>query len=115
MGTRLIEFLDWFSVGFHRAFLEGDRWKLYLKGMGVTLQLTIIALVIGVVLGVVVAVVRTAHDQQRPGRKNPVLGVFNVVCKVYTTVIRGTPMMVQLLIWGWSSLPAAGTTPWWAP
>lgn len=44
MGTRLIEFLDWFSVGFHRAFLEGERWKLYLKGMGVTLQLTIAAL-----------------------------------------------------------------------
>ena len=51
MGTRLIEFLDWFSVGFHRAFLEGERWKLYLKGMGVTLQLTIAALVIGIVLG----------------------------------------------------------------
>ena len=100
MGTRLIEFLDWFSVGFHRAFLEGERWKLYLKGMGVTLQLTIAALVIGIVLGVVVAVVRTAHDQQRLGHRNVVLGILNGVCKVYTTIIRGTPMMVQLLIWG---------------
>ena len=97
MGTRLIEFLDWFSVGFHRAFLEGERWKLYLKGMGVTLQLTIAALVIGIVLGVVVAVVRTAHDQQRLGHRNVVLGILNGVCKVYTTIIRGTPMMVQLL------------------
>ena len=50
------------------------------------------------VLGSVVALVRVAHDQQRPGRRNPVLGVFNAVCQVYTTVIRGTPMMVQLLI-----------------
>ena len=100
MGTRLIEFLDWFSVGFHRAFLEGERWKLYLKGMGVTLQLTIAALVIGIVLGVVVAVVRTAHDQQRLGHRNVVLGILNGVCKVYTTIIRGTPMMVQLLIMG---------------
>ena len=51
-------------------------------------------------LGVVVAVIRTSHDQQRLGRRNPVLGILNAVCKVYTTVIRGTPMMVQLLIWG---------------
>ena len=100
MGTRFIEFLDWFSRGFSRAFLEGERWKLYLKGMGVTLQLTIAALVIGIVLGVVVAVVRTAHDQQRLGHRNVVLGILNGVCKVYTTIIRGTPMMVQLLIMG---------------
>ena len=50
------------------------------------------------VLGVLVAMIRTAHDQQRPGHKNAVLGFFNAVCQVYTTIIRGTPMMVQLLI-----------------
>ena len=100
MCTRLIEFLDWFSRGFSRDFLEGDRWKLYLKGMGITLELTITALVIGVILGVLVAVIRTAHDQQRVGSKNLALGILNALCKVYTTVIRGTPMMVQLLIWG---------------
>jgi ABC-type amino acid transport system permease subunit len=44
--------------------------------------------------------VRTAHDQQRPGRHNPVLGVINAICKLYVTIIRGTPMMVQLLIMG---------------
>ena len=44
--------------------------------------------------------VRVAHDQQRPGKKNPLLGVLNVICKIYTTVIRGTPMLVQLLIMG---------------
>lgn len=89
-----------FFVGFCKAFLVGDRWQLYLKGMGITLMLTVSALVIGVVLGVLVAVIRTAHDQQRLGRRNPFLGLTNGLCKVYTTVIRGTPMMVQLLIWG---------------
>lgn len=60
-----------------------------------------IALIIGVVLGVLVAIVRTAHDQQRPGRrKNIVLGFANAICKIYVTVIRGTPMMVQMLIMG---------------
>ena len=85
----------------HAAFLEGDRWQLYLQGLLTTLELTVVALIAGVVLGVVVAVIRTAHDQQRPGRrKNPVLGILNGICKVYTTVIRGTPMLVQILIWG---------------
>ena len=85
--------------GFTKAFITGDRWKLYLKGLGVTLELTVIALAMGVILGVLVAVIRTAHDQQRPGHHNPLLGLANILCKVYTTVIRGTPMMVQLLIW----------------
>lgn len=89
-----------FAQQFHTAFIEGDRWKLYLQGVGVTLQLTVAALIIGVILGVVVAVIRTAHDQQRLGRRNFFLGVLNIICKIYTTIIRGTPMMVQLLIWG---------------
>jgi len=83
---------------FYQSFVEGDRWLLYLKGLGTTFEVTILALVIGVVLGVLVAVVRTMHDQQRTGRRNPLLGMINAICKVYTTVIRGTPMMVQLLI-----------------
>ena len=96
----VLSFGEKFFVSFYKAFAEGDRWKLYLKGMGVTLELTVAALVIGVILGILVAVVRTAHDQQRIGRHSPVLGILNVICKIYTTVIRGTPMMVQLLIWG---------------
>ena len=51
-----------------------------------------------VVLGSVVALVRVAHDQQRRGHHAPALAVANAVCKLYATVIRGTPMMVQLLI-----------------
>lgn len=89
-----------FEEKFSMAFLEGDRWKLYLRGMGTTLELTACALVIGVVLGVLTAVVRVAHDQQRPGQRNIALSIVNAICKVYTTVIRGTPMLVQLLIWG---------------
>ena len=72
----------------------------YFRGLGTTLQVTVMALAIGVVLGILVAVIRTAHDQQRPGRRNPLLGIINTVCRVYVTVIRGTPMMVQLMIMG---------------
>ena len=95
-----VPFWQQFFVKFYQAFLENDRWQQYLNGVGTTLLVTAMALCLGVALGIVVAMVRTAHDQQRPGRHNPVLGVFNLICKIYVTVIRGTPMMVQLLIMG---------------
>lgn len=88
-----------FYVYFYQAFIESDRWKGYLEGVGVTLIATALALLMGVVLGVTVAVVRTAHDQQRPGQRNILLGAFNAICRVYVTIIRGTPMMLQLMIW----------------
>ena len=87
-----------FFVKFYQAFIESDRWLQYLNGVKTTLLVTALALILGIVLGVLVAMPRTAHDQQRPGHKNAVLGCFNAVCQVYTTIIRGTPMMVQLLI-----------------
>ena len=91
-------FWDNAFVGFYQSFFAAGRWKLYLDGLLTTLEATILALLLGVALGMIVAVVRTAHDQQRAGHKNVILGVFNAICKIYTTVIRGTPMMVQLLI-----------------
>ena len=95
-----MEFWLTFQEKFTTAFLVGDRWKLYLKGVCTTAEVTVFALLMGVALGVLVAVVRTAHDQQRPGRHNPLLGVVNLICKIYTTIIRGTPMIVQMLIMG---------------
>lgn len=87
-----------FFVKFYQAFIVADRWQQYSKGVGTTLMVTAMALALGVVLGSVVAMIRVAHDQQKPHHRNPVLGIFNAVAKVYATVIRGTPMMVQLLI-----------------
>ena len=58
-------------------------------------------------LGLIVAVIRTAHDQQRVDRrKNPLLGLLNGICQIYTTVIRGTPMLVQLFIWTFVIFPS---------
>ena len=54
-------------VKFYQAFIEADRWKQYLQGVGTTVMITIMALGIGIVLGVMMAMVRTTHDQQRPG------------------------------------------------
>ena len=96
-GTKLDFWQDVF-LKFYQAFILKDRWLQYIEGVGTTLLVTAIALALGIVLGSVVALVRVAHDQQRPGHKNPVLGFVNVICEIYTTIIRGTPMMVQLLI-----------------
>lgn len=98
-GLPFVQWLIKLAPRFHTAFVEADRWQMYLKGLVVTFEITLVSIAMGLVLGLFVAMVRTAHDQQRPGRRNPLLGVVNLVCKVYATVIRGTPMMVQILIW----------------
>ena len=90
-------FLD-FADKFYQAFLYKDRWFQYIQGTGTTLLVTAMSLAMGILLGAVVALLRVGHDQQRPHHRNPLLGAVNAVCKVYVTVIRGTPMMVQLLI-----------------
>lgn len=89
-----------FYVKFYNAWFFEDRWMSYFRGLGTTIEVTVIALIIGVILGVLVATIRTAHDQQRPGCKNFLLGVVNLICRIYVTIIRGTPMMVQLMIMG---------------
>lgn len=73
-------------------FIVDDRWKYILEGLGVTLRVTFFAVLIGIVIGFMVAVVRSTYD--RTGK----LKVLNLFCKLYLTVIRGTPVVVQLLI-----------------
>ena len=89
---------------FYRAWFLNDRWVQYFDGLATTIKVTVMALALGVVLGVVVAVIRTAYDQRRPGQgslpSRIALWIVNAICKVYVTVIRGTPMMVQLMIMG---------------
>lgn len=85
---------------FYLTFAFQDRWTWFADGLKITFITTIGALLLGVVLGLVIAIIRTAHDSQRTGKRNPVLGVVNFICKIYLTVIRGTPMMVQLLVMG---------------
>lgn len=87
-----------FERAFNDSFVVGDRWILYIKGIGTTLQVTALALVLGVLLGIIIAVIRSAHDQQQLSKKGSLLNFLNGLCKIYTTMIRGTPMMVQLLI-----------------
>ena len=73
-------------------FIEDNRWKYIVDGLKITLIVTIFAVLIGVLLGFLIAIVRTTHD------KTGKLKILNAICKVYLTVIRGTPVVVQLMI-----------------
>ena len=81
-----------FQERFYLNFIADDRWKYLVNGLKVTLTITFFALIIGVVLGFLVAIVRSTYD------KTGKLKILNLICKVYLTVIRGTPVVVQLLI-----------------
>ncbi len=86
---------------FYTAFIEDNRWKYIVEGIQNTLILTFFALILGVVLGVVIAAVRSTYDRQYARMIGPgkvFLAIGNWICKVYLTVIRGTPAMVQILI-----------------
>ncbi|MEE8836845.1 MAG: amino acid ABC transporter permease [Eubacteriales bacterium] len=84
---------------FIASFVTDNRWQVYLKGLGNSLILTIGAVLIGIIIGILVAIVRTNHDQKKD-KAGGISRVLNAICVVYTTVIRGTPSMVQLLIMG---------------
>lgn len=95
----------WFEnlkADFINCFVDGDRWKYLVDGLGVTLKVTLFACLIGVALGVVVAIVRASYDKthadMRRGPARTLLTVLDKFCRLYLTVIRGTPVVVQLMI-----------------
>lgn len=81
-----------FIERFERDFIKDARWKYLATGLGHTLIITALAVVIGVLAGGMIAVIRVSHD------KNGSFPVLNILCRIYLTVIRGTPVMIQLLI-----------------
>ena len=86
---------------FVQDFIEKERWKYITSGLKTTLLITALAVIVGVVIGAVIAVIRTSHDQLK-GRKHGtgmvLLNVADGICRLYLTVIRGTPVLVQLLL-----------------
>ncbi len=91
-------FIEDLKLGIYQTFILDNNYQYFVRGIGVTLLVTAFALLIGLALGVFVGIVRSAHDQQPEKKKGIVLRVLNWICKVYLTVIRGTPTLVQLLI-----------------
>ena len=76
---------------FNRYFVDNGATEWWLTGLKTTLLVTVIALCIGVVLGLLIALIRSTHEQT--GK----LKLLNIVARVYLTIIRGTPSMIQIL------------------
>ena len=91
-------FIEDLKLGIYQTFILVNNYQYFVRGIGATLLVTAFALLIGLALGVLVGIIRSAHDQQPEKKKGIVLRVLNGICKVYLTVIRGTPTLVQLLI-----------------
>jgi His/Glu/Gln/Arg/opine family amino acid ABC transporter permease subunit len=81
-----------FADKFYINFIKDDRWKYLLNGLGVTLKVTFFAVLIGVAIGFLIAIIRSTHD------KTGKLKIANLIANFYITIIRGTPVLVQLLI-----------------
>jgi len=84
--------LDGVAKAAYLAFIKGDRWKLYFRGLGVTMQLALYAAVLGMIIGTVVAFMKLSV------RKNGKPGIWSYIATIYMDVIRGTPSVLQLLI-----------------
>ena len=88
----MLEFFASIGDYLYEGLIEENRWQLLLQGLGNTLVIAVFATLIGVAIGLLVAIAKVAAAQ------NKKLGWLNFICDLYLTVIRGTPIVVQLLI-----------------
>lgn len=81
---------DWFAdfgADFYTNFIAANRWKMFLSGLGVTVQITLVAIIIGTVLGLILAFMKMSKFK-----------ILRIPANVYIEIIRGTPTTIQLLI-----------------
>ena len=81
-----------FTEDFYFNFIEKDRWLYLVDGLKITLTVTLLAVILGIVIGLIVGVIRSTYE------KTHKLKILNFICNLYLTVIRGTPVVVQLMI-----------------
>ncbi|MCM1330416.1 MAG: amino acid ABC transporter permease [Ruminococcus sp.] len=88
----MAEWFDKLKNRFYLNFIMDDRWQYITRGLWTTVRITFFAVLLGIVIGFLIAVIRSTCD------KTGKLKIPNFICRVYLTVIRGTPVVVQLLI-----------------
>ena len=100
----ILDYFNSLARDFNTVFIVKDRYMQMLRGLLNTIKITAGALIIGVIIGVVVAAVRSSYDKNfdtlklKGGIGYIIMSILNGICKVYLTVIRGTPVVVQLMI-----------------
>ncbi|MBQ7615066.1 MAG: amino acid ABC transporter permease [Butyrivibrio sp.] len=80
------------SERFAAAFITGDRYKLYISGLGITLEIALFAGILGIIIGTVIALMKLSTTED--GKPT----VLNYIASAYVDIIRGTPSVLQLLI-----------------
>lgn len=88
---------SWFHAifdGFYTTFVKDDRYFLFVEGFANTVLISIFACLLGIILGTIVALVKVSQNKNN----FPVLKFFSALCDLYITIIRGTPVVLQLLI-----------------
>ncbi|WP_461809641.1 amino acid ABC transporter permease [Faecalimonas sp.] len=78
--------------GFYHAVIYDQRYLVYLDGLKITILISLFAIVIGVAIGLLIAIIKVSASEKK------ILIGLKWICNLYITVIRGTPVMVQLLI-----------------
>lgn len=91
-GLEMSEWIENFKERFYLNFIKDERWHYITRGLSTTIKITIMAVLLGIVIGFIIAIIRSTHD------KTGKMVIPNFICKLYLTVIRGTPVVVQLLI-----------------
>lgn len=81
-----------FKADFYQNFIEDDRWRYIVDGLGNTIKITFFAVLVGIALGFLVAIIRSTYE------KTHKLRLLDLLCRIYLTVIRGTPVLIQLMI-----------------
>lgn len=97
------DFFNGLYKSFVKTFITDDRWVQLLNGLLATLEITFFAVIIGVAIGFLIAIVRSTYDMNLSGKKcrtlsDYILKAVNFICNIYITVIRGTPVLIQLMI-----------------
>jgi polar amino acid transport system permease protein len=93
-GKKLEQFQTWIDKvyqSYYDALIPDQRYLAYLDGLKVTLLISFFAILLGIAIGVLVAVLKVSATSYK-------MGLLSAICNIYITVIRGTPLMVQLLI-----------------
>ena len=91
-----------FKEDFILNFVQANRWKYLVDGLGATLTITLLSGIMGTIIGIVIAMIRSTYDKTAEGARKTIgrfiFAIIDRICRVYLTVLRGTPVVVQLMI-----------------
>lgn len=101
-----MNWIDNLKARFILNFIKDNKWQYITRGLKLTIEITFFALIVGLVLGILAAVIRSTYDTTYNNKCSGFwqklyrvfLKILNIIVKIYLTVIRGTPSVVQLLI-----------------